>query len=110
MSELPSLELVLTWPQAVVAVVIVFALIMWPGLLAWLNSRAARVAAEDTRHQVQPNSGKSMRDSTNRVEIMVSTMTTKLDAHIIESTAHRAELDARLAALERRRRRRRLGF
>jgi hypothetical protein len=97
---LPDPTLVVTWPGALVAIVLVFALVMWPGLLAWINSRAARRAAESTEHQVNPNSGKSMRDSTNRVEVMVSTLSTKFDGHVIEERAHRENVLERLTALE----------
>ena len=66
--EIPDPTLIVSWPAAAVAVVLIFGLLMWPGLLAWLNSRRTREAAEDTRHQVHPNSGKSLRDQTNRIE------------------------------------------
>src|SRR5690606_28825415 len=65
--SIPDPTLIVSWPAAVVAVVLIFGLLMWPGLLAWLNSRRTRAAAEDVRHQVHPNSGKSLRDQTNRM-------------------------------------------
>lgn len=103
---LPDPTLVVTWPGALVAIVLVFALLMWPGLLAWINSRAARRAAESTEHQVNPNSGKSMRDSTNRTEVMISVLSSKFDDHLREARERDEATDRRLAALENRGRRR----
>lgn len=103
---LPDASQVITWPGALVALAIVFGLLMWPGLLAWLNSRAARKAAEDTRHQVHPNSGKSLRDSTNRMEDDVKAIKEYMVSHQEYVERRDKELDERLEALESRKRRR----
>lgn len=43
-----------------------------PAFFGWLNSKAARVHAkaayDETIHQANPNSGKSLKDSLNRIE------------------------------------------
>lgn len=99
---LPDASQVITWPGALVALAIVFGLLMWPGLLAWLNSRAARKAAEDTAHQVHPNSGKSLRDSTNRMEEDVKVIKACMVSHQEYVERRDAEVDERPEALENR--------
>jgi len=48
-----DLTLVTTWPQAVVAVALIVAVIMWPSVASWLNSRSAKVAAASVAERVQ---------------------------------------------------------
>lgn len=98
--QMPDLSLVLTWPQAVVAVVIILAVVVWPSIASWINSRAARAAAEDTRHQVHPNSGKSMRDGMNRMEGDVKAIKEYMASHQEYVEKRDEELDRRLEALE----------
>jgi hypothetical protein len=90
---------VLTWPQALVAVVIVLAGVVWPSIASWMNSRAARAATEDARHQVDPNSGRSMVDGVNRTEAGVVEIKNLLVQHIEDAERRDAERDARIAAL-----------
>lgn len=108
-AQLVDITQVLTWPQALVAVVVILTAVVWPGVLSWLNSRATKrdmeevkAKAEITAHEVRPNSGGSMADAVNRTEALVETMGAKLDAHITEADRRDAERDARLSALESR--------
>lgn len=100
--QMPDLSLVLTWPQALVAVFIIVAVVLGPSIASWINSRAARAAAEDTRHQVHPNSGKSLRDSTNRMEEDVREIKAYMVSHQEYVERRDAEVDGRLEALENR--------
>lgn len=99
-----DLTLVTTWPQAVVAIALVLAAMVWPGVASWLNSRSAKEAAHGAReaieHEARPNSGGSMKDSLNRIE---STLTVVLG----NQEAHDARLDALEEAAAKRRRRNR---
>jgi hypothetical protein len=99
--EIPDPTLIVSWPAAAVAVVLIFGLLMWPGLLAWLNSRRTREAAEDTRHQVHPNSGKSLRDQTNRIESDIAEIKDLVVAHISDASDRDERVEERLAALEK---------
>jgi hypothetical protein len=57
---------------AAVAVVIVLAIAVWPGVMAWLNSRATKHTVRATKtqldHEMNPNSGGSLKDALNRIE------------------------------------------
>jgi len=99
---IPTLADVVTWPQAVVAVVIVFALLMWPSVVTMISShrtskrlKNVEAKAEVTAHEVRPNSGKSLADAVNRIE-------SGLAQHLSDATEHNAKVDARLDRLERR--------
>jgi hypothetical protein len=67
-----DLEVIVSWPQAVVAVVVVLALLVWPGVSSWMTARQARDSARAAHaaieHEARPNSGSSMKDSLNRLE------------------------------------------
>lgn len=58
--------------QAIVVVVLIFAVLVLPNVAAWRNSReakhAARRAADTMEHEAKPNSGGSMRDALDRIE------------------------------------------
>ncbi|MBD8077702.1 hypothetical protein [Cellulosimicrobium arenosum] len=99
-ADLPDPTQVLTWPQALVAVVIILCVLVWPGVLAWINSRSTKALIEDVRHEVNPNSGKSMRDSTNRTEAAVQEIQSTLGEHVKYAEERDVELDRRLEALE----------
>jgi|GEM_PF-5234811 len=98
--SIPDPTLIVSWPAALVAIVLIFGLLMWPGLLAWLNSRRTRAAAEDVRHQVHPNSGKSLRDQTNRMESDIAEVKNLITTHITDASERDARVEDRLRALE----------
>lgn len=51
-----------------------------PAFFSWLNSREAKshakAAYDETIHQANPNSGKSLKDSLNRIEATLATQGT----------------------------------
>ena len=61
MSDLPDLADVVTWPQAVVAVVIVLAVVVGPQVVSIIQNR-------NLGHQFKNNSGSTMRDAVDRIE------------------------------------------
>ncbi|KON72610.1 hypothetical protein M768_13970 [Cellulosimicrobium cellulans F16] len=106
---LPELGDVVTWPQAVVAVVVIFALVMWPNIVTMITSRRTARRLENVEaktevaaHEVRPNSGGSMADAVNRIEAGQKRTESKLDQHLTEASEHNARVDARLDRLERR--------
>lgn len=63
------------WPQAIVQVVMVLAILVWPGYMATMANRRAKsaethakTAAETITHEANPNSGSSMKDDLNRIQ------------------------------------------
>lgn len=106
---IPDLADVVTWPQALVAVVVVFALIMWPSIVTMITSRrtserlkSVEAKTEITAHEVRPNSGGSMADAVNRIESGQKRTEAKLDSHLHDAAERDEETDRRLRALERR--------
>lgn len=80
-----EIQSVLTWPQAVVAVFVLLALVVWPGVLAWLNSKNSRSTTQDIKTTLTKNNGGgSVKDALDRIE------------------AHQKKTDERLAAIEER--------
>lgn len=60
-----DISAVLTWPQALVACVIIFGVLVWPGVVAHLNQRATRdIQSTLTKH----NGGGSVKDALDRIE------------------------------------------
>lgn len=52
-----------TWPQAFVAIAILAAFVIWPGVLAWLNSRKANTSTEVIRKTLtENNNGSHVKD------------------------------------------------
>lgn len=81
---------------AVVAVVIVLALMVWPGVMAWLTRRTVR-------HEMKPNSGTSLRDSTDRIEATLATVVATQAEHgrmLADHGATLAEQDLRLDRID----------
>lgn len=78
-----------SWPAAIVIVAVVVGVIAWRALP---HLKDLKGVAEDIRHEMTPNSGKSMRDAINRIEQQVTDQGAALDAHIAEAKG-RAEAD-----------------
>lgn len=57
-----------TWPQAVVAIVIILAVIVGPQVVAIIQNVGIKRKADTAAHEVLPNSGKSLADAVNRIE------------------------------------------
>jgi Sec-independent protein translocase protein TatA len=82
MPEYTINEVVNPW-QVLVICVIAFIVLGLPQILAWLNSRKAKThakdAAEEIRHQSNPNSGKSLKDALNRIEASLAEQDKRLE-------------------------------
>jgi len=78
---------VVTWPQAIVAVAVVIAVLVVPQIVSLLQNKGIK-------HQFTNNSGTTMRDAIDRIE-------KTLTDHVEASAAREAEVDERLAQLER---------
>lgn len=83
-----DLSEVLTWPQALVAVVIILAVLVWPGIINYLQNK-------EIKHELKPNSGGSLRDAVDRTEAKLAT----IETFMAESAADRADLRRSLEAL-----------
>lgn len=60
-----DISAVLTWPQALVACVIIFGVLVWPGVVAHLNQRATR----DIQSKLTKGTdGSSLKDALDRIE------------------------------------------
>lgn len=86
-----------SWPAAVAVVVLILALLVVPQVGAWVQARRSAAAVHEVRtmlhHEVNPNSGGSLRDAVDRLEVGVRDQSEQTRA-----------LAARVSALERRRR------
>lgn len=82
-TPLPTPTDVVTWPQAVVALGLIFAVAIWPTLMAYLNTRRTKVAAEQTKAAseetrvvtehirstlLDKNGGSTVKDQLDRIE------------------------------------------
>ena len=80
--------------QALVVVVVVFALLIWPTM-------SARQSVKRIEHTLTSNNGGStVKDANDRIEKKLSDLGSKLDNHIEWSEGHVQETLDRLAALE----------
>lgn len=94
---------ILTWPQALVAIVVVFAALIWPTIATYMNSHKTQSAMKEverkveiTAHEVRPNSGGSLADAVNRIEAAQDVIRAQLSAHLDEAKSR----DERIEALE----------
>lgn len=75
-----------------------------PGLPKMLSALTERVGSIE--HEIQPNSGGSMRDSVNRIEHTVVTLASRVDTlednRVIRDAASKRDADARHAEHDRR--------
>lgn len=79
-----DLGLISTWPQAVVALAIIFAVAVAPALFTYLNNRIARETRDELgevkRTLTEKNGGKSVIDRFDQLEQMVSDRLDESDA------------------------------
>jgi SAM-dependent MidA family methyltransferase len=78
-----------SWPAAIVVVAIVGGVI---AVRALPKLKEITEALGALRHEMKPNSGKTIRDAIDRIEATLNEQTEALDAHIVESKG-RAEAD-----------------
>lgn len=91
--DLVDVTAVLTWPQAVVAVVLILAVLVWPTIAGWVQARRAASAVNDVKRTLTTNNGGShVKDSLDRIEATQREHGDTLDA-----------LGRRVAVLEQRR-------
>lgn len=93
-ADLVSLELVDSWPKAVVAVTLVVCVLVVPQVGAWVQARRSASAADAVRRTLTTNNGGShVKDSLDRIERTQAMTTAELRA-----------IARRVEKLERRRR------
>lgn len=90
---IPDVGDILTWPQAFFGGVIVLAVIVGPQIIGLIQNRGIKKGTDVAAHQLQNNSGASVKDAVDRIE-------TKLTDHIALADQRDADRDARLAELE----------
>lgn len=100
----------LPWPAAFVVIAAIFGFVAWKRLP---GTKELGDVAGKILHELKPNSGKSLRDQTNRMEaeiqeikaelktntVMTSEQGSTLSAHIEASEADRADLRERIEAV-----------
>lgn len=77
MDNLPTTGDVQSWPQAVVAIVMILALAVWPGVQAFLNAKRTKQAVKTL---TQNNGGGSIKDQLDRIEAKVDQHSGRLEA------------------------------
>lgn len=104
-SGIPSPIDVQSWPQAIVMIALILAVMVVPAVIGYMNNRLvkgvkadaeeARDAAKAVKTSItENNGGGSVKDRFDRLE-------GKLDAHLDWSEGKVGEIDQRLAALEK---------
>lgn len=69
MPDSQVITLVTNWPQAIVAVVLILALIVWPGVMAWLQARRSALTVNKVHENLTTNNGGShTKDALDRIE------------------------------------------
>ncbi len=96
-----------TWESVAALGLLVFAVSVVPQIASWIAASRARDAAERIEHEMRPNSGGSLRDAVDRLEVAVSevsdgqkALAERMDAHEQEEQAVIDETQARLEAVE----------
>lgn len=60
---------IINWPQAIVAIVLILVLLVWPGIMAWIQAKRSAVAVNKVHETMtNPNGGDSVKDALNRIE------------------------------------------
>jgi hypothetical protein len=90
---IPDVGDILTWPQAVFGVAVLIAVVVAPQIIGLIQNHGIKKGTDVAAHQLQNNSGASVKDAVDRIE-------TKLTDHIALADQRDADRDARLAELE----------
>lgn len=88
-----ALSEVLSWPQALVAIAIIVAVLVVPQVVSIIQSVGLKKQTQAVEHQVTNNGGSSMKDAIDRIE-------RTLTAHVEDTIRREAEIQVRLANLE----------
>lgn len=76
---MPNPTLIVSWPQAVVALGVIVALSIVPAVLGWLNTRQARATSQRVEDTLTTNNGGShVKDSLDRIETGLSLLGTRV--------------------------------
>jgi hypothetical protein len=79
-----------SWPAAIVFVAGVAGVIAWKAIP---RLREIADVLKDVRHEMNPNSGKSMRDAVDRIEKTGAETKAALDAHIVEDNVWKTQAE-----------------
>lgn len=90
---IPDVDDILTWPQAVFGVALLITVVVVPQVIGLVQNHGIKRRTEVAAHQLQNNSGSSVKDSIDRIE-------SKLTDHIAAAEQRDKDRDARLQALE----------
>jgi hypothetical protein len=77
---------IVSWPQAFVAVAVILALSIVPQVLAYLKARQTVNKVTEVAHELENNSGSTLRDAVDRIE-------QKLTTHIEEDLAWKSQAE-----------------
>jgi hypothetical protein len=86
-----------SWPAAIVVVALVIGFIAWRALP---RLRDIADVMKDLRHEMYPNSGKSLRDAVNRIERQGVETKNALDEHITSDREWKVQAEDLLTRVE----------
>lgn len=82
MPDTETITLVTSWEQALVAVVLIVAVLVWPGIAAWLQARRSAVTVDKVHQNLTTNNGGShTKDQLDRIEGTLAEHGLTLKAH-----------------------------
>lgn len=84
---------IVSWPQAFVAVVVILALSIVPQVLGYLKARQTGAKVEKVTHELENNSGSTLRDAVDRIEAAQQTQMTMLSEHIAEDQTWKGQVE-----------------
>lgn len=84
---------IVSWPQAFVAVTIVLALSIIPQVLGYLKARQTDAKVGKVAHELENNSGSTVRDAIDRIEAAQQTQMTMLSEHIAEDQTWKGQVE-----------------
>lgn len=87
---------IVSWPQAFVAVAIILALSIVPQVLGYLKTRSTGKKVEAVAHELENNSGTTVRDAIDRIEAAQQTQMIMLSEHIAEDQTWKAGVEDHL--------------
>jgi len=84
---------IVSWPQAFVAVVVILALSIIPQVLGYLKARQTDAKVGKVAHELENNSGSTVRDAIDRIEAAQQTQMTMLSEHIAEDQTWKGQVE-----------------
>lgn len=102
MPDPAALLVIESWPQAIVAVTLIGAFMVWPGVAAWLNTKKTQNSTDVIRKQLtETNGGSHVKDQLNSIVASLETMYEWKQGHTEWSNETMLEMAARFVAVER---------